>query len=222
MTLYRLDASIRVDGSESRKIADIVEQEWLRARPDDDIVRRHVGRDPIAATQWASAVEANFVAPQQRTTAQTDALAQAATEADNLIAADALLFAVPLYNYGVSQHFKAWADLVLQEPRTSFGNPDPEIKGKPAVLVTVRGGSYAPGTPREGWDHATPWMRRILEDVWQLDLTVVEAEFMLVGINPALDEFADLAKRLRAEADDYARTVARSIASRTASASPSA
>ncbi len=222
MTLYRLDASIRVDGSESRKIADIVEHEWRGARPDDEILRRHVGRDPIPATQWASAVEANFVVADQRTAAQTDALAQATAEADDLIAADAVLFAVPLYNYGGSQHFKAWADLVLQEPRTAFGNPDPEIKGKPAVLVTVRGGSYAPGTPREGWDHATPWMRRILEDVWQLDLTVVEAEFMLVGINPALDEFADLAKHLRAEADGHARTAGRRIAGRTATASPRA
>ena len=64
------------------------------------------------------------------------------------------------------------------------------------MLVTVRGGNYSAGTPREGWDHATAWMRRILEDVWQLDLSVVEREFTLVGVNPALDEFKDLADQL--------------------------
>jgi len=40
-------------------------------------------------------------------------------------------------------------------------------------------------------------MRRILEDVWQLDVRTVEAEFTLVGVNPALDEFRDLAAQMR-------------------------
>ena len=82
----------------------------------------------------------------------------------------------------------------------------------PAVLVTVRGGSYAAGTPREGWDHATGWMRRILEDVWQFDLRVVEREFTLVGVNPALDSFADLAAEMRHEAERIARQHGRSLA----------
>ena len=95
------------------------------------------------------------------------------------IAADALLFAVPLYNFGVSQHFKAWVDMVITDPRMAAGT-QPILAGKPAVLVTVRGGNYRVGTPREGWDHATGWMRRILADVWHLDLKVVQAEFTLV------------------------------------------
>ena len=35
---------------------------------------------------------------------------------DDLVA-DALLFAVPLYNFGVSQHFKTWVDMVITDPR---------------------------------------------------------------------------------------------------------
>jgi FMN-dependent NADH-azoreductase len=41
----------------------------------------------------------------------------------------------------------------------------PVLVGKAAVLVTVHGGNYRPGSPREGWGHATGWMRRILGDV---------------------------------------------------------
>jgi FMN-dependent NADH-azoreductase len=33
MSLYRLDASIRVEGAHSRAVADLVEQEWRNARP---------------------------------------------------------------------------------------------------------------------------------------------------------------------------------------------
>lgn len=57
-------------------------------------------------------------------------------------------------------------------------------------------------------------MRRILQDVWQLDLLVVEADFTLVGTNPALDELADLARELRAVADQRASEHGRTLAGR--------
>ncbi len=210
MSLYRLDASIRVEGSHSRAIADIVEQEWRDAHPEQPVVRRHVGVDPIPATAWATAVFAGFTPEESRTGEQRAALALAATLTDELIAADALLFAAPLYNFGVSQHFKTWVDMVITDPRLAAG-AQPILAGKPAVLVTVRGGNYRPGTPREGWDHATGWMRRILADVWHLDLKVVEAEFTLVGVNPALDQFTDLARELRREAEEQARRHGREL-----------
>ncbi|OZG27750.1 ACP phosphodiesterase [Williamsia sp. 1138] len=203
MTLFRLDASIRIEGSHSRAIADIVEQEWRVGHPGDAIVRRHVGTEPIAATTWGTAAFAGYTPEDQRTNEQREALRLAATLADELIAADAYLFAVPLYNFGVSQHFKTWVDTVLTDPRFGPTGPSP-IAGRPAVLVTVQGGNYSAGTPREGWDHATGWMQRILADVWNLDLDVVEAPFTLVGVNPALDEFKDVAAGLRADADALA------------------
>ncbi len=204
MTLFRLDASIRVEESHSRAIADIVEQEWTAGHPDERVIRRHVGTDPIPATTWATAAFAGYTPEDQRSGEQREAVDVAAGLADELIAADALLFAVPLYNFGVSQHFKAWVDTVITDPRF---NPAvaPVLAGRPAVLVTVQGGNYAAGTPRAGWDHATGWMRRILSDVWGLDLEVVETAFTLVGENPALDEFTDLAATLRSEAEQLAR-----------------
>ena len=217
MTLFRLDASIRVEGSHSRALADLVEHEWTQAHPGDQVIRRHLATDPIPATAWADAVGGAFVPAQDRSQAQTDAAALAATLVDELVAADALLFAVPLYNFGVSQHFKTYADLVITDPRMAAGQAS-AIARKPAVLVTVRGGAYGAGTPREGWDHATPWMRRILQDVWGLDLRAVEEELALVGVNPALDQFAELAKTMRAEAAALATEHGRSLAAALRSA----
>lgn len=210
MSLFRLDASIRVEGSYSREIADIVEDEWRAAHPTDTIVRRHLGTDPLPATVWADAVTAAFIPSEKRTAEQQAAVALAAQLTDELVAADALLFAVPLYNFGVSQHFKTWVDTVITDPRMAAGSA-PILAGKPAVLVTARGGAYGSGTPREGWDHATPWMRRILADIWQLDLKVVEAEFTLVGVNPALDQFKDLAAQMRVQAEELARSHGRTL-----------
>jgi FMN-dependent NADH-azoreductase len=211
MTLYRLDASIRTEGSHSREIADLVEHEWHVANPGAEIIRRHIGTEPVPATAWAAAVSAAGVAQAELTTEQQAAVGLAAAEADALLRANAALFAVPLYNFGVSQHFKAWVDLLITDPRMAPAGT-PATAGMPAVLVTVRGGSYAAGTPREGWDHATGWMRRILGDVWQFDLRVVEREFTLVGVNPALDAFADLAVQMRQDAERVAREHGRSLA----------
>jgi FMN-dependent NADH-azoreductase len=218
MSLFRLDASIRIEGSHSRAIADLVEQEWRNAHPSELVIRRHIGVDPIPATAWATAVFGGRTPPESRTDEQRTALALSAQLTDELLGADAMLFAVPLYNFGVSQHFKAWVDLVIADPRMAAGGK-PLLAGTPAVLVTVRGGAYGAGTPREGWDHATNWMRRILADVWQLDVEVVEAEFTLVGVNPALDQFKDLASSLRWEAEEHARRSGRELGASTQQAS---
>jgi FMN-dependent NADH-azoreductase len=215
MSLFRLDASIRVEGSHSREIADIVEQEWRTSHPNSPVVRRHIGIEPVPATAWPTAVGASMTPADERTAEQRDAVALAAEIADELIDADALLFAVPLYNFGVSQHFKAWVDLAITDPRMAPGGEQP-LAGKPAVLVTVRGGGYSAGTPREGWDHATGWMRRILEDVWQLDLRVVETELTLAEVNPALAQFKELAAELRARAEADARVHGRALGARRA------
>lgn len=214
MTLFRLDASINREGSHSRRLADLVQDEWTAAHPGDAVINREIGIDPVPAGAWGAAVSAGMT-PGEPSPEQREAVALAARLTDELVAADALVFAVPLYNFGVSQHFKTWADLVITDPRMAAG-AEPATAGKPAVLAAVRGGSYAAGTPREGWDHATPWMRRILEDVWQLDLLVVEAELTLVGVNPALDQFADLAHDLWAAADNSATEHGRTLASRAA------
>ncbi|MGH9021026.1 MAG: FMN-dependent NADH-azoreductase [Acidimicrobiales bacterium] len=182
MTLFRLDASIRREGSVSRAIADVAESQWCDARPDAPVTRRSVGLDPVPATTWALSVTGRRVDEAARSDAQRAAMDLATTLADELVDAEAFLFAIPLYNFGVSQHFKAWVDVVITDPRLSPSGPHP-LKGRPSVLVVVRGGGYGAGTPREGWDHASGWYRRILADVWGLDLRVVETELTLAGVS---------------------------------------
>ena len=123
MSLFRLDASIRTEGSHSREIADIVEQRVARRQP-----RR---RRSCAATSAPSRSRPTAWADRRRR--RHDARATSArpssatpsrwppTEVDELVDADALLFAVPLYNFGVSQHFKTWVDLVITDPRMAAG-----------------------------------------------------------------------------------------------------
>jgi FMN-dependent NADH-azoreductase len=199
MSLFRLDASIRQEGSHSRALADIVEAAWREENPNADVIRRDIGLHPLASTLWPLAVAASRTPEAKRDDALRDAAAEAQELVDEVLSADSLLFAVPLYNFGVSQHFKAWVDVLITDPRLGPAGGK-QLEGRPAVACLVRGGAYGAGTPREGWDHSTGWIKRILTDVWGLDLKTVELEFTLVGVNPALDEFKDLAEQMRVDA----------------------
>lgn len=210
MTLLRVDASIQGTRSASSELADLVLAEWSAERPDEPVVRRHLGTDPLPADAWATAVTAAYTPAEHRGPAQAAALALTAALADELRAADAVVLAFPLYNFGISQHAKTWIDLAMA------GAPTGErlLDGTPTVLLTTRGGAYGAGTPREGWDHNTAYLRRILADVWGADLTVIEREFTLVGVNPALDEFADLAAEMRQVAHEHSAKAGKDLAAR--------
>jgi FMN-dependent NADH-azoreductase len=208
-TIFRLDASIRTEGSVTRAVANTIESTIVDELGDSTVIRRDIGVSPIDATLWANAALARFAPEDQRTSAQLAAIRSAAALADEVVSADALIFGVPMYNFGVSQHFRTWYDLAATDPRLTMGQS--AIVGKPAFLVTARGGGYGTGTPREGWDHATGWMRRVLEDVWELDLDVIETELTLAEITPQMAELRDLAREQLAEAHEAARQNGRSV-----------
>ena len=200
MSLLRIDASIQGDRSFSSALADLVQHEVTAAHPDEPVVSRHLGNQPLPSNAWQNAILGNFTEPAARTQAQREAIALAKTLAAELTEADAVVLALPLYNWGVSQHVKTWIDLAIAgtKPGTRL------LDGTPTVLITTRGGAYGPGTPKEGWDHSIDYLRRIVGDVWGADLTVIGRELTLVGINPALDALADLAAVAKQQADQAA------------------
>lgn len=210
-TLLRLDASIRTEGSRSRALADIVEAEWRAAHPSGSVRRRELALDPIPADTWQLTVAAGAVPEPERTAQQRAAATLAAELVDELAEADAILLAAPLYNFGPSAHVKTWMDTAIAEPRLAPGT-EPLLAGKPAVLATVRGGGYGEGTPRHGWDHSTPFLRRILGDVWGLDLAVVEEELTLAEVTPAMAGLLDLANAGREQAEQRAGELGRELA----------
>ncbi|WP_030154628.1 FMN-dependent NADH-azoreductase [Glycomyces sp. NRRL B-16210] len=208
MNLFRLDASILPNVSTSAQIADLTEKEWTEAHPHSTVVRRHLGADPLPADAWVQATTAAFGPAEDRTPAQRDAVDLAAALAEEIQAADAAILAVPLYNYGVSQHFKTWVDLVI----AGAGPTTPVLKGKPAVLVTTLGGGYGPGAPREGWDHSTPYLERVVGDIWGADLTLIKRELTLAATTPGMESLRELAEREHEEALAAARDAGRALA----------
>ena len=216
-TLLRVDASIRLDGSVSRALADSAEAAWKAEHPDGVVVRRDLGQHPLPATVWPTLAAAQVgqepVADADRMPlAEAQAIAaELAAEARN---ADAILLAVPLYNYGIAQNAKTWIDLLLMDRDLAFGSRP--LAGRPAIFALARGGGYAPGTPKHGWDHATPYLEQIFGAVLGADLTLVEAELTLAAVTPAMASLVPQAEQSRVRARELAAETGRVLAQRVA------
>ena len=195
MPLFRLDASIQGERSVSRKLADAAEEAWQERHPGGIVIRRDLAQTPVPEGAWQAMIAGKFAAQDERDEDQRQALRLSAELADELVAADAYLLALPLYNWGVSQHVKAWIDMVITDPRIAMSG-ERLLAGRPASLIVTRGGGYGEGTPRHGWDHATPYYRRIFGDVLGLDLYANEVELTLAEVTPAMEQLRERAREL--------------------------
>jgi FMN-dependent NADH-azoreductase len=210
MSLYRLDASINPATSHSRALADLVEAEWTGEHPESAVTRRDIGTDPLPATTWRTLVMSGMTPDADLTEEQRDARALATTLVDELIEADAILLAIPLYNWGVAAHVKSWYDVTYTDARIKSG----ALAGKPVVLASVLGGDYRAESGKADWDHSTPWLRHVIENIWKADLLVVQRQLTLVGVNPALDALADDAAEVHAAAQKLAVEHGRTLAAK--------
>ena len=211
--LLRIDSSLREEGSFSRGVGDTFQRAWLQANPGATVTVRDLGADPLPYLTIADQ-SAGTTPEDERTPEQQESARRSAELIDELLAADAILLGVPLYNWGLPASIKTWLDHLFADPRTRA--PEPLLAGRAAVLINVHGGSYKPGTPREGWDYAEPYLRRILGEVFGLDLQVITPELTLAEVVPALAEFKDHAKVSLREAHERADAHARSLTERRA------
>lgn len=215
-TLLRVDASLRLDGSVSRALADSAEAAWKAEHPDGVVVRRDLGQHQLPVTAWPALVTAKLGGDAGPELAGAKALAEEL--AAEIKAADAVLLAVPLYNYGIAQHVKTWIDLLLIDPELVYG-PSP-IAGRPAILTLARGGGYGPGTPKHGWDHATPYLERIFGDMFGMNIRTAAAELTLAPVTPGMEELIDASKVSESEAhvtaEQHGTVVARELTANAA------
>lgn len=212
-TVFRLDASIRGSESVTRSIADTLESELTSRTGSIEVIRRDVARHPLDPRLWALTQTAPLVPGTEDVPERAEALRVAAELADEVESADAYILATPFYNFGVSQHVKAWVDMLLADARFRPGT-QPSIAGRPGYLIIARGGGYGPGTPRHGWDHGTDWLRRIFGDVLGLDVHLIESELTLAPITPGMEDLRELADTNLRAAHRSAGDLGRSLADR--------
>jgi FMN-dependent NADH-azoreductase len=140
-TLLRIDASGRGSGSYSRKMADVFCATWTRKHPHGVVLRRDVGAEPPAFLTDDTIT--GFYTPPERMTEQLrSATALSDQLIEELLRADELLVASPIYNFSVPATFKAWVDQVVRIGRTFSsidGKVDELVTGKRATILMSYG-----------------------------------------------------------------------------------
>jgi len=201
LSILRIDSSPRGAASLSRRLGDV----FLDTLGATTVVRRDVAANPPPAPDgpW---VAAEIIPPDQRTPEQKRVLALSDTLVDEIEAADLLLLTMPVYNFSIPSPLKAWFDQVVRMWRTFELGPQGivgRLTKKHAVVVATYGFGYGPGSPFDGWDHATPLVESCLRFMGTGRIDVVRVEGQLIGPPAARAEAAAAGEaRLRALATE--------------------
>jgi FMN-dependent NADH-azoreductase len=198
--LLQIDSSIQGDRSVSRKLTARARDTWLAAHPGGTVTYRDLGTAPVPHFD-AIAAQARAVAPESRTPAQAASWALTEELVSEIRDADTVVLGLPLYNFGAPSSVKAWVDHVIA-PGLSVDAETraPLLGGREFVVLASRGGGYAEGTPRYGWDHAEPWLPHAIAATG-LEPRFITAELTLAHSVPAMAALIPLAEASLADAE---------------------
>jgi FMN-dependent NADH-azoreductase len=190
--LLHIDSSIQGERSISRALSARAAARRREADPEGTVTYRDLATDPIPHLGPAGA-QARFVPPDQHNESQAASWAISVELVDEILAADTVLLGLPLYNFGPPSTVKAWLDHLIA-PGLSMdpASGDGLLAGRELIVLAARGGGYAEGTPREGWDHAQPWLPHGLS-LTGLEPRFITAELTLADVNPAMADLRELA-----------------------------
>ncbi|QKW07581.1 NAD(P)H-dependent oxidoreductase [Streptomyces sp. NA04227] len=213
-TLLHIDTSLNGDRSFSRQVAAQFRQAWEAEHPDGQVVYRDLDANPLPHLR-AAEYYAGLSDPAGHSPEEEAAFALRRELIEEAEGADALLIGAPLYNYSIPSSLKSWIDHVIAFGRT-VGTEAPTLKGKPAVVVTSRGGGYGPGSPNEGRDYLQPYLEWILGGSLGLDLEFIVPELTMAPVNPAMASLIPLHETSLSAAHEAAATKGKALAGRLA------
>jgi len=181
MNILQINSSARRvqdgQGSFSTRLANELVQSLSDA--DSQVEVLDLGQNPHPALDEA-ALQAMFTPAEQRSPAQAERAALDLALIEQLRAADVLVLAVPMINFGVPTQLKNWIDAVAKAGvtfRYTANGPEGLIKGKKVYAVLTRGGVYRD----QPADTMVPYLRTVLGFLGMSDVEFIYAEGLAMG-----------------------------------------
>ncbi|WP_198919898.1 FMN-dependent NADH-azoreductase [Pseudomonas chlororaphis] len=174
-----IESSARQQDSVSRQLTQTFIKQWQAAHPGDQITVRDLAVTPVPHLD--SNLLGGWMKPAEQRNESEEASLQRSNElTDELLAADVLVMAAPMYNFAIPSTLKAWLDHVLRAGMTfkyTATGPQGLLNGKRAYVLTARGGIYAGSTA----DHQEPYLRQVMGFIGIHDVEFIHAEGMNLG-----------------------------------------
>jgi FMN-dependent NADH-azoreductase len=193
-------SSPRGAASLSTRIATVLADRFAAA-PGSQVLVRDLAAEALPHIDPDYA-EGRMLPPDQRSAGQAQAVARAEALLDELNAADVVVIASSMINFGPSSILKAWLDHIVWPGRTiaySEIGPKGLLTGKKVYLVIASGGIYSVG-PAVPYDFQTPYLKYVLGVIGLTDVEVIRVEGQAHGpeaaekaISEALSAVAEVA-----------------------------
>ena len=195
MNILIVSSSANGDASVSNGLATSLIDRLREADPALHVVLRDVGANPLP---HLTAETVAAIKGEPTTDAELAARALSDALVAELQAADVIVIASPMYNFGMSSTLKAWFDHVLRAGvtfRYTAEGPEGLLKGKKAVVIESRAGFYSEG-PGAALDGQEPHIRTLLRFIGLDDVTYVRAEKLAFGAEAAEAAIAEAGEAL--------------------------
>jgi FMN-dependent NADH-azoreductase len=185
--------------SASGTLADELGRQLETRHPGARRVVLDLAREPHPPLDPA-ALQALFTPPAQRSAEQAARVAQDDARIAELMAADAIVLAAPMYNFTVPVQLKAWIDAISRAGVTFSYSPQGPVglvKGKTVYVVTTRGGVHRDKPS----DQLVPYLRTVLGFLGMTEMHVIYAEGLAYGTEAAEQAMAQARVKLREYVD---------------------
>ncbi len=200
MNILQINSSARRlhegQGSVSTQLANEVVQQLVERNPGARTVVHDLAVHPLPPMDEA-ALGALFTPAEARTPAQAERVALNDQLIAELKAADVIVLAAPMINFGVSSQLKNWIDAVARAGVTfRYGANGPEglVTGKRVIVVSSRGGVHR-GQPT---DNIVPYLQVTLGFLGMTDVKFVLAEGLNMGDEAAAKGLATAREEIAA------------------------
>ena len=178
-TLLQINSSLFSSNGQSTQLANRFVDDWRRSHPHAKVVVRDLAIEPVPHLD-AARFAAFIGKPEDRTEEQLAVIAYSDRLIEELRAADVVVLALPMYNFGVPSMLKAYFDHVARAGvtfRYTEKGPVGLLTDKKVYVFAARGGLYT-GTPR---DTQTPYVREFLGFLGMTDAEFVYAEGLAIS-----------------------------------------
>jgi FMN-dependent NADH-azoreductase len=170
--LLVVETSPRGPASVSRQITRHFVKAWQASHPGGEVIGRDLVETslPFVTVAW---LQAYFTPTPELTPEMNEQLRLSDELVAELLTADHIVIATPVYNYNVPASLKAWIDHIVRKGLTLGFDGKGLLKGKKATLLFASGGVYSEGSPIRDRDIATQYLRLIMNVIGITDVTVV-------------------------------------------------
>lgn len=178
MNILQINSSARSNGAFSTQLANEL-AEKLQQQHNATLVLRDLATNPHPVLDEAT-LGALMTPSEARTTEQAATVAKNDALIAEVQAADTLILAAPMYNFGITAQLKNWIDAIARAGVTfqySANGPEGLLTGKKVYVILTRGGVHR-GT---SGDTIAAYMSTVLGFLGMSDVEFIYAEGLNMG-----------------------------------------